>query len=235
MALVGPLLPTKFNSLRLRQNGRHFTDDVFKCIFLNENVWILLKIPLKFVSKGPINNIPALVQIMACRRSGGKPLSEPMMASWLTHICVALPQWVKQWINNHSHVKLWHVMAHPYPNINGGVAKMHFKVRAGMSNYIPHKTTCNYISMAEFWFLSTNKVSPWFKSSLVVLCIRILYAIPSFYEKFIGINLMLFAWIFLYKYQITWYFEVRIITNMYLCICLKSLFMFIQVTKYWHT
>ena len=54
-----------FNTLRPRQNGRHFPDDIFKCIFLNENVWISIKISLKFVSRGPINKIPALVQIMA--------------------------------------------------------------------------------------------------------------------------------------------------------------------------
>ena len=64
-------------------------------IFLNENVRLLIKISLKFVPKGPINNNPALVQIMAWRRSGDKPLSEPMMVSLLTHICVARPQWVK--------------------------------------------------------------------------------------------------------------------------------------------
>ena len=40
-------------------------DDTFKRIFLNENARISIKISLKFVSKGPINNIPALVQIMA--------------------------------------------------------------------------------------------------------------------------------------------------------------------------
>ena len=39
-----------------------------------------------------INNIPALVQIMACLRPGDKPLSEPMMVSLLTHICVTWPQ-----------------------------------------------------------------------------------------------------------------------------------------------
>ena len=37
-------------------------------------------ISLKFVPKGLINNIPALVQIMAWRRPGANPLSEPMMA-----------------------------------------------------------------------------------------------------------------------------------------------------------
>ena len=83
------------NTLRPRQNGRHFTDDIFKCIFLNENAGILLKISLKFVPKVRINNIPALVQIMAWRRPGDKPLSEPMMVSLLTHICVTRPQWVK--------------------------------------------------------------------------------------------------------------------------------------------
>ena len=76
-------------------NGRHFADDIFKHIFFNENVWISIKISLKFVPKGPINNIPALVQIMAWRRPGDKPLSEPMMVTLPMHICVARPQWVK--------------------------------------------------------------------------------------------------------------------------------------------
>ena len=84
------------NALRPRQNERHFTDDIFKCIFLNENVWIPIKISLKFVPKSPINNIPALVQIMAWRRPGDKPLSESMMVSLPTHICVTRPQWVNK-------------------------------------------------------------------------------------------------------------------------------------------
>ena len=62
---------------------------------LNENVWIAIKIPLKFVPKVWIKNIPALVQIMAWHRLGDKPLSEPMMVCSLTHICVTRPQWVK--------------------------------------------------------------------------------------------------------------------------------------------
>ena len=77
-----------FNTLRPRQNGRHFPDDIFKCIFLKENILILITFSLKFVLRGPINNIPILVPIMAWRRPGDKPLSEPMMASLLTHICV---------------------------------------------------------------------------------------------------------------------------------------------------
>ena len=49
------------NTLRPRQNVRHFADDVFKRILLNENVLISIKISLKFVPKGQINSIPALV------------------------------------------------------------------------------------------------------------------------------------------------------------------------------
>ena len=80
--------------LRQKQNCCHFADDIFRCIFLNENVWILICISLKFVPKVPIDNNPSLVQIMAWRRGGDKPLSEPMMPSWLTHICITRPQWV---------------------------------------------------------------------------------------------------------------------------------------------
>ena len=78
----------------LRQNGRHFADDTFKRIFMNENVIISINISLKFVPKCLINNIPALVQIMAWRLPGDKPLSEPTMVNLLTHICVTRPQWV---------------------------------------------------------------------------------------------------------------------------------------------
>ena len=83
------------NTLRPRQDGRHFPDDIFKSIFLNENVGLSIKISLKFVSRCPINNIPALVQKALCR-PGDKPLSEPMMVSLLTHICVTRPQWVDE-------------------------------------------------------------------------------------------------------------------------------------------
>ena len=72
---------TWFNSLRPRPNRRHFADDIFKCIFENENEWISPRISLKFVPKVRINNIPALVHIMALGRPGDKPLSETIMFS----------------------------------------------------------------------------------------------------------------------------------------------------------
>ena len=62
----------RVNILRPRQNGRHFADKIFKCTFVNENVWIPIQISLKFVLKCPIDNIPALVQMMAWCQPGEK-------------------------------------------------------------------------------------------------------------------------------------------------------------------
>ena len=62
-----------------------FADDIFKCIFLNENFWISNKISLKYVPEGLIDNKPSLVLIMGCRRTG----------SLLMHTCNTWPQWVK--------------------------------------------------------------------------------------------------------------------------------------------
>ena len=73
-------------TLRPRQHGRNFADDIFMCIFFNENCCILIKFSLKYVRKRSIENNPALVEIMTWRRSGDKPLSQPMMNSLPTHI-----------------------------------------------------------------------------------------------------------------------------------------------------
>ena len=83
------------NTLRPGQNGRHIPDDIFKLNFLNEKIWISIKVSMKCVTRGPVKNIPALDQIMAWRGWGDKPLSEAMMVSLLTHICVTRPQWVE--------------------------------------------------------------------------------------------------------------------------------------------
>ena len=102
------------NTLRPRLSESNFVDDIFKCIFLNE---IPIEMSLKFVPKGPTNNIPALVQIMAWRRPGDKPLSEPMMISLLMHICVTRPQWVNPSSAGpaYSRPKIGHHCACRYP------------------------------------------------------------------------------------------------------------------------
>ena len=96
-----------FNTLRPRQNGCHFADDIFKCIFLNGNAWIPIKISLKFVPKGSVINIPTLVQIMAWGLPGDKPLSEPMMVNFTMHICIPRPQWDKP--KNHVWEMIWYM------------------------------------------------------------------------------------------------------------------------------
>ena len=72
----------------------------FKRFSLNENVRISIEISLKFVLKVQINNITELVQIMAWRRAGNKPLSELMMVRLPTHLCITRPQWVKSQSNS---------------------------------------------------------------------------------------------------------------------------------------
>ena len=86
--------------------GRDKMAAIFQTTFSNAFSWMkMFKLRLRFYwslfQKGPLNNIPALVQIMAWRRPGDKPLSEAMMASILTHICVSRLQWVKyvQWVD----------------------------------------------------------------------------------------------------------------------------------------
>ena len=64
-------------------------DDIFKYIFLNENDRILIQISLKFVPKSPIDNKPALIQVMAWQRIDSKPLPEPKMTHF-TDIYAAL-------------------------------------------------------------------------------------------------------------------------------------------------
>ena len=92
------LLLTPINTLRPRQNSRHFADDQFKPFSVNETVRIAIKISLNFIPKDPINNIPALIQIMAWRRPGDKLLFEPILFKLQMHICVTRPQWLQYMI-----------------------------------------------------------------------------------------------------------------------------------------
>ena len=55
------LTSTALTHLPPGQNYRHSADDIFRGIFVNEKFCDLIKISMKFVPKGPIDNIPALV------------------------------------------------------------------------------------------------------------------------------------------------------------------------------
>ena len=90
------------NSSPPGQNGYHFTDNLFKLIFVNENVRISIWISLKFVPKGPIDNKSALVKVMAWCWTGGEPLPDQYCPSSLTDICSTRGRWVKwRWIYAH--------------------------------------------------------------------------------------------------------------------------------------
>ena len=67
-------------------------DDSFKCIFLNQTDKIPIQISLKFVPRNPIDNIPALVQVMAWRRIA--PIFEQVIA-------------VKMILHRRLRVRLW--------------------------------------------------------------------------------------------------------------------------------
>ena len=70
------------NTWRLGQYGWHLRNNSFKQFFFNENVFILYKIPLKFVPKGLIVNKSALNQVMTWHQTGDKPLPEPMLTQF---------------------------------------------------------------------------------------------------------------------------------------------------------
>ena len=72
------------NTLRPTQNCRHITDDILKCMFLNENAWFLIMTSLMYALGGLIHNVAPLVQVMAWRQTCNKPLSEPVMPQWVT-------------------------------------------------------------------------------------------------------------------------------------------------------
>ena len=79
---------SKINSppppLPLDKMAAALAHDIFKCMFLNENDRIPIQISLKFIPRSPIDNKPAVAQVMAWRRIGDKPLSEPML-TWFTY------------------------------------------------------------------------------------------------------------------------------------------------------
>ena len=87
-------IPIKsLNSSPPGQNGRHSASDIFKYIFLTENLFFI-QISLKFVPKHPIDNTSALVQVMARRRTGDSHYLKQYCPSSLTHKCDIRGRWV---------------------------------------------------------------------------------------------------------------------------------------------
>ena len=91
--------------LRPRQNcrNRQFANDVSKCLFLNEDLWITNYIQLKCVPYGLIDNMPSLVQIMVLRRLGDKPSLTNMRHM---HHLVSMSSYDNDW-NNSFEISKW--------------------------------------------------------------------------------------------------------------------------------
>ena len=70
--------------------------DIFKCIFMNKNDTILIHISIKFVPKSRIDNKAALALVMACRRTGDKPLPETMQTQFTDVYMRHQGRWLKQ-------------------------------------------------------------------------------------------------------------------------------------------
>ena len=128
--------------VQLTHRGRHKMVAISQTTFSNGFSWMkMYEIRLTFhsslfVPKGQINDFSALVQIMAWRRPGDKPLSEPMTFSLLTHTCVTQPQWVNdQGMDELSH-QLFNadVITHPCHNFIGGLVKPLLKLGHGWVN-----------------------------------------------------------------------------------------------------
>ena len=77
--IIGAINSQGINSSSPAQNGPHFVDDIFKCIFLNEKFCILIRISRKLLPKGLINDTWTMLQVMAWRRIGDKPLPEQIL------------------------------------------------------------------------------------------------------------------------------------------------------------
>ena len=82
------------NSSPPGQSGCHFADDTLRCISVNEKFYIVIKISLKFVLMGPVDDNLALTYIMAWRRIGDKPLYKQCWPDSLTYICGSR-RWVR--------------------------------------------------------------------------------------------------------------------------------------------
>ena len=106
------LMSVSVNSLRPRQNGRHFPDNIFICIFLNEIVWISIKISLKFVPRGQMNNIPALVQLMVgAYQATSHYLNQWWFDYWSTYASLGLNELIKLKLQESPYKKMKLIIA----------------------------------------------------------------------------------------------------------------------------
>ena len=113
-----PSLHIAMHSSTPGQNGGRFADDVFRWIFMNEKFCILIKISLKFVPKGSIDNIPALWQWLGANQATSHYLDHWVMIFFYWRIYASLG------LNKLTSTQLPHYMQFPqwkYPHHYIGV------------------------------------------------------------------------------------------------------------------
>ena len=128
---------TCVNTLRPRQNGRHYLDNFWNGF--SYNLWISIKISLNFVHEGPINNIPALVQIMAWRRLGDRYMILITKSQWSTHVELG-PVWLDQ-------IQIWILKSGSWNH--GVVIKQNVKSESGFLK-TNAKSESSFYLMSEF-------------------------------------------------------------------------------------
>ena len=81
--------PHSFNTLVPEQNGLHFVDDTFKCIFMNENFCTLIQFSLRFVPNDAIDSMSVLFQVMTWYQKTTSPWWRHLMETFaaLLTIC----------------------------------------------------------------------------------------------------------------------------------------------------
>ena len=130
----------------------HFADDIFKYVLLKDFFNVLIQILLKLVPRGSIDNKPVLVQTMAWRWAGDKPLSETVISQVAdVYIRVTLSWWAKRfavhllltwltvipaWINDYIYREVEDEITSAFPNFY----RADMKIWEWMSNFIPHLT-----------------------------------------------------------------------------------------------
>ena len=143
---------------------------IFQTTFSNAFSWMQmyefrLTISPKFVPEGPINNIPALVQIMTWCRQGDRPLSEPMLVRLSTHGCVTRPQWGKiDCVIVWNHIQASVMLMETYP----------------LNEYILNQILYPKFNIAQFYYMcicckweyNTSQVEQWIIGQCQWLCLH---------------------------------------------------------------
>ena len=126
------LTSEKLTHLSLDKMAAILADENFTCIFLNENDRILIQISLKFVPKSPIDYKSALVQVMAWRRRGDKPLPESVLTQFTEGITWCQEAWLCQ-----PYLVMLDLKAHTNLNAKHGPLTRYVNLRVAHAPGIP--------------------------------------------------------------------------------------------------